>query len=187
MATPIRPVSFSESGRSLTAPSLSSTGLVSMSVISGLTDVANSFISAQRMRNTAKFNMSMADLQGRMTKLSADAQIKQIREKAQGLYSTQRALYAKAGVRMEGSPAEVMADSLKNSEIDAIYTGINAEYQTSLQRTQAKISNMEARSAMLDTIPKVGKTLLNMGTQYFVNQNANANNLYLAYAMKGLY
>lgn len=164
-------------------------GTIASGVISGLTDIATGFINASRIKNTYKFNAAMANLQGdfnaqmaqlqgRMVRLSANIEIKNIREKALSLYSEQRAAYAKAGVKMTGSPAEVMMDSLREAELDAIYTDISATYNVSLTETQAGIYRTEAatqgniyamygKSAQYDAIQNALKTVLNMGVKTY--------------------
>ena len=164
-------------------------GMIATSVIGGLTDIATGYINAKRTKNTydfnarmaglqADFNAAMAGLQGRMTRLSADIEIKNIRERALSLYSTQRAGYARAGVKMEGSPIEVMQSSLQDAELDAIYTNISAEYNISLSKTQAGIYKTEAQaqsdiykmqgqSALADANINAGKTILGTGTDIY--------------------
>lgn len=164
-------------------------GGVAAGVISGLADIATGFINASRVKNTYKFNQGMADLQanfnaamaglqGRMVRLSADTAIKQIRQKAQGLFSEQRAAYAKAGVKMAGSPAEVMMDSLREAELDVIYTDINATYNIGLLQTQGDIykteaaakgdiSKMAQKSAGYDALQGTFKSILNMGVKQY--------------------
>jgi hypothetical protein len=131
-------------------------------VISGLANIAQGFITAQRIKNAYSFNAKMAELQGRMIRLSADIEIKNIRKKAQSLFSTQRASYAKAGLSFEGSPSEVMAHSLKESELDAIYADISATYNVGLQNTQSDIYKIEGNNAKYDAMQGAYKSILQM-------------------------
>ena len=147
-------------------------GIIASGVISGLSELATGFINAQRTKNTYKFNSAMAELNGRMIKLSADVEIKNIRKKAQSLFSTQRAGYARAGVAMEGSPIQVMLNSQKEMELDAIYARISADYGVSLQQTQAGIYEMQGQSAINDAWTSAGKTILNTGTKAYVQYKA---------------
>jgi len=142
-------------------------GLIASGVISGLTDIATGFINAGRIKNTYAFNKRMAELQGRMTRLSADVEIKNIRKKAQDLFGYQRAAYAKAGVKMAGSPAEVMMESLRESELDAIYLDISATYNVGLTETQAGIYGMAAKSAQYDALQNAFKSILQMGIKKY--------------------
>jgi hypothetical protein len=102
-----------------------------------------------------------------MTRLSADIEIKNIRKKAQNLFSYQRAAYANAGVKMAGSPAEVMMNSMKEAELDAIYADISANYNVSLQETQAGIYKMQGKSAGIDAFTNAASTILNMGVKQY--------------------
>jgi hypothetical protein len=142
-------------------------GLVAAGVISGLADIANGFINAQRTKNAYKFNAAMQQVQGRMIKLKAREEIKDIRAKALSLFSTQQARYAKAGVAMTGSPLEVMHESIKNAELDAIFTQINADYAAATGETQAGIYRAAGKSAGIDAYTNAMKTILNMANKAY--------------------
>jgi len=158
---------------------------ITAGVLSGIADIATGFINAGRIRQTAKFNEAMADIENRMigvqrtiAKSSAKYEIAQIRRRSDQLYSQQRALYAKAGVRLEGSPAEVMTESLKEAEMDAIITDINAEYtdiglEVSQWSNKSKtdIANIGASSAYANALMGASKTILNMGVKYWREDN----------------
>ena len=151
---------------STTVNSSAAGGVMASGVISGLSEIATGFINANRVKNAYKFNAAMAKLSGRMMRLAADIEIKNIRKKAQLLFSSQRASYAKAGVSMEGSPAQVMMDSLKESELDAIYADISATYNVGLTNTQADIYKSQGKSAQSDAYTGALKSILNIGTDY---------------------
>ena len=141
-------------------------GMIAGGVISGLASIAQGFISAKRQKNAYNFNSSMAELQGRMTRLSADIAIKDIRKKAQTAFSSQRALYAKAGVRMEGSPAAVMLNTAKEYELDALYADISAEYNVGNLRQSAALNRMEGESAGWDAWQNTYKNVLSMSSNF---------------------
>lgn len=136
------------------------TALITSSVISGLGDIANQFINAGRVKATAKFNQGMAAIQGEMVKTVAKYEIARIRKKSDTLYSKQRAIYAKAGVTFDGSPAEVMKDSLKSGELDAFTINMNAEMQAWSYNAQAKINVNEASGATGAASVNSAKTIL---------------------------
>ena len=129
-------------------------------VAGAVANIATGFINANRIKSTLEFNAKMSELQGRMVRLSADIQIKNIRKKASTLFSYQRAAYAKAGFKMEGSPAKVMADSLREAELDAIYADISATYNVNLTSAQAGIYRMQEESAKNDAWMKAFNTIL---------------------------
>jgi len=143
-------------------------GMVAAGVISGLADMATGFINAQRTKNAYKFNRGMMEIQGRVIRLAADEEIKNIRAKAQSLVSTQQALYAKAGVALTGSPLEVMFDTIKNAELDAIFTGINADLGIMSTETQAGIYGMAGKSAGYDAWTNAFKSILTMANKQYM-------------------
>jgi hypothetical protein len=168
------PTKSSGSGGGSSGSSKLAGATITAGVLSGIADIATGFINAGRIRQTAKFNAAMADIENRMigvqrtiAKSSAKYEIAQIRRRSDQLYSQQRAAYAKSGVKLEGSPAEVMVDSLKESEMDAIITDINAEYtdiglEYSAWSNKAKtdIANIGASSAYANALMGAGKTIL---------------------------
>ncbi len=144
---------------------------VAAGVMSGIANIANSFINAQQVRNAAKYNAGMSELQGRMTRLSADVEIKNIRKKAQSLFSYQRAAYAKAGLKMGGSPIQVMMDSLKEAELDAIYADINASYNIGTMGNQANLEKkMTVSSANENVFQNSLKSILDIGIKTYTRR-----------------
>lgn len=162
-------------------------GSIAAGVVSGLGDIANAFISTKRTKNIYKFNAEMAQLQGnfnaqmaklqgRMIRLSANVEIENIRNRAESLYSAQRAGFAKAGVSLEGSPAAVLLETLEDSEYEAIFVDISAKYNVGLTETQASIYKLEAKtkgnlydmysqSSGFDAIQTGLKSIINIGTK----------------------
>ena len=109
----------------------------------------------------------MTELQGRMTRLSANVEIKNIRRRSSLIYSSQRASYAAAGVRLTGSPTEVMKESLKQAELDIIYTNISADYDVGIAKTQAGLYREAGEQAKYKAIVGVGRSLLQFGTSLY--------------------
>ena len=143
-------------------------GLIASGVMSGLSDIATTFINAQRTKNTYKFNEAMSGLNKRTLRLSADVAIKDIRKKAQSILSSQRASYARAGIDIrEGSPIAVAMESQKNAELDEIYANINTDYGLSIIDVNTGINKMETQSAIYDQYGGIGKTILNTGVKIY--------------------
>jgi len=143
-------------------------GAVTAGVISGMTDIITGFINAGRVKQTAKFNSALGEIQTRLAKASAKFEIARIRKKSDSMYSTQRALYAKSGVSLAGSPAHVMAESMKNAEMDAFITDLNADLYGNNVSVQNQIGSMEAAGAYGAAGMNAGKSILTMGTNYLL-------------------
>lgn len=137
--------------------------VVTAGVLSGLTDIVTGFVNAGRIKQTAKFNAAMGEIQTRMAKTVAKYEIARIRQRSDSLFSKQRALYAKSGVRFEGSPAVVMANSLKEAELDVFATDLNAEMAGWATEAQGKIGMMETSGAYGAAMSNAGKTILDTG------------------------
>lgn len=135
-------------------------------VISGLTGVATGLINAKRARDIGKFNVQMLDLDKRLARLASGVRIKQIRENAMSLFSTQRARFAKSGFSIEGGQIAVMAESLKQSELDVIFEEINVELGESAIGTKQRIIDMEARTAQFDEFINIGTGILRNRTKF---------------------
>lgn len=120
---------------------------VTSGILSGIADMAVGFINAGRIKQTADFNASLLDINTRLKRLSAKLEIAKIRERSSSLFSKQRAQYAKAGVKLEGSPAEVMKKDLEDAEYNSIITRLNAETAAWQNQTEGDIGRMEASGA----------------------------------------
>lgn len=91
---------------------------------------------------------------------SASEQAKLNRQKSQML-SSQRAAYAKAGVRLdEGSPLEVMADTATEYELDLATSRYNANVQTNQLQSEANYRRQVGKQAKMSGYYGAGATLL---------------------------
>ena len=154
-------------------------GMLASGVISSIGSIVESHINAGMIKDQYEFKASMLnlqsrmqELQGRMVRIGADVEIRRIRKNADLMYGHQRAAYANAGVKMAGSPAAVMLNSMKEYELDAIYTDINAtynidmvKYQADTTRNQAELESAQGRMAKYGAYQENTKTLLSMGTE----------------------
>jgi len=91
---------------------------------------------------------------------SATDQAKNLREAGRQLEGQQRVAYAKSGVRMSGTPLEVMAQSAANVEMDAVNLSQEAlfnsdnliksgEFQAAQLRTQSQFESLQAKQSRI--------------------------------------
>lgn len=139
---------------------------VTSGVISSLASIATTVLNAQAAKNTAKFNAGMAEIEGRAIKVAARFEIAKIRRRSDQIFGRQIAMYAKSGVKLEGSPAEVMLESLKEAELDAIITDINAEYGIWQKQAQGDMYKMDAANVYTNAMLSSGAQVIKMGTNY---------------------
>ncbi len=81
------------------------------------------------------------------------------------MIARQQAIYAKSGVKFEGSPAMVFAQSAKNMAQDAILTMLSAAKQSSGIRFDALQQRMAAGRARTQSFQELGKGLLDITSQ----------------------
>ena len=111
-----------------------------MTAMSGLSSVVGTLIEGRQKRDTYRFNAAMTQIEARQIRMAADMDIKRMRKNQSRFWARQQALYARAGVKMEGSPLDVMAE------------------------TQAQMYRAEGKSAMRDARGSSIRTILNTAT-----------------------
>lgn len=107
-----------------------------------------------------QFNASVARANAQAIRQSADLDITRQRKAARRLKSAQIAGYAKAGVKLEGSPLEVLLDSASEAELDMMITDYNARVGMAQQEAQAKQYQRAGKTALMQGLFAGGKTLL---------------------------
>lgn len=89
-----------------------------------------------------------------------------LRRQSEKLLAKQRALYAKAGVLLEGSPLEVMADSLANYEMEMALRKYEAEALSRRYASEAQYKRYLARKQKESALFGAGKTLLTTSERF---------------------
>ena len=91
---------------------------------------------------------------------------KQLLKKGYKLTGTQRAGYAKAGVTLEGSPINTMAESMKNYRQDALMTRLNYLSKSNALRFSGVQKEIAAGSARTAGVSKIGQGVISMVSSY---------------------
>ena len=95
-----------------------------------------------------KYNAAINEQNAIAARTKADYEEKETRQKAQKLMSTQRALYAKAGVDLSsGSPLLVLADTAAEAEEDALAVRWGGDVAVAEQKNQATLNRFYAKTA----------------------------------------
>lgn len=84
-------------------------------------------------------NAILAETEGRIAAIGAKMNIKRFREQSDSYFKSQVALYAKAGVKLEGSPIEVLKASARDMEVDALIQEYNADFDTWNKEMEASL------------------------------------------------
>lgn len=108
--------------------------------------------------------------QAKLGRLQADAEVQRgdaeadaMRREARALIGRQRAGYSAAGVRLEGTPLLVVADTLSQSEQDIANLNKQTDARALAYRFGARSSESTASSAITGSYWKAGSSLLTGG------------------------
>jgi hypothetical protein len=94
----------------------------------------------------ADYNAAVAEEDAKAAKAKAEYDEKAHRENVRKILATQRALYGKSGVSMEGSPLLVMEDTQKQGELDALAIRYGGDVASARSRSEANLARMTGRN-----------------------------------------
>jgi len=122
--------------------------------------------SARAQANAAKFNAESSNIMANDAILRGQAEEDSKRRETASLAGRQRAVMAANGVDITmGSPLQVLGDTSKMGELDAISIRSDAERQATALRNQSQLYGMEASSATsAGRIGAFGTVLSGVGT-----------------------
>jgi hypothetical protein len=92
----------------------------------------------------ARRNRQVAEDNALATERAGAWEVEKARLKALRLEGSQKVGYAKAGVLLEGSPLDVMAETAANEELDILATQYNYDVQAARYRSQGDFYGFEA-------------------------------------------
>ena len=111
------------------------------------------------------FNARQAELDAQIARENAAIKARQIREYGRQLKGKQRTQYAKSGVRMSGTPLEVLADTMEKIELDAISVKRQGEFQAGQSEASAKFTKGMAGATKKAGTISAFSTMLGSGAQ----------------------
>lgn len=116
-------------------------------VAGGLVAGAGALNQAKAQSDEYKARSLYEGRQAMLERLKGSYEAKRLKEKGERTFATQRAAFAEAGVRLEGSPTDVIVDSRVENELDvgAVLWGQNVAAQN--YEYQAKIDQMNSKQA----------------------------------------
>jgi len=128
------------------------------------------YMENQSKANASEYNARTAEWQARLVKQSSEFSMARIQRQKAKFLSTQQSLYAKAGVKLEGSPIKVMADSATEYELDKLTENYNAQVQMAALKSEAQASRTQASQYRFQASFQPAMTLLtgaaNTGMSY---------------------
>jgi hypothetical protein len=118
-----------------------------LSLGGGALGAAGQITAGNAQSKSLKFAAKQADLDARISLENADAQARSLRLQGRQLAGTQRTRTAISGIRLEGTPLQVMLDSMENVEIDAEGIRKQGAFQAGQLKEQAKMYRKQAKDA----------------------------------------
>ncbi len=108
----------------------------------------------------SEFNAKIADNNAIVSEQNAAAEEKRQRRMAGRQAANSRVAIAASGVRLEGSPLDVLEDQALEAELDALNLRYGGQLQASNYRSQAQLERSAARSARTQGFLSAGTSLL---------------------------
>ena len=114
----------------------------------------------QQQSQAYNFNAQVAQQRAQLAKESGRLQIERQRRDASKFSATQRAKYAKAGVRLAGSPMEVLVADAAELEHDAMILDFNTRIAMLNAESDSSLNLFKAQQAETSSFLNAGTTLL---------------------------
>lgn len=122
--------------------------------------IYGSLLSGQQQAAAAGTQAKLSRLQSEAEEERASAEAGVIRRKARELFSAQRAAYAASGVKLEGSPLLVMADTIRESGRDILNVYKQSDARKLGYEIEADMFKAYGKSARTASYINAGSTLL---------------------------
>ncbi len=130
-------------------------------ILGTVVSAGGSIYSASKQAEAANANAQIAEDRAKKEREAGKRREAQYRRKGERFMSTQRALYAVSGIRMdEGSALDVMKDSVQEIEYDAQAIRAGADATAQYYLSQARLDRQQAGTAMTMGFIQAGTSLL---------------------------
>ena len=129
-------------------------------IIAALVSAGSAIYSASQQRKTAEYRAQLAEEAGEEVKAGTELEVARHRERTKRLQARQRASYAKAGVLMEGSPLEVLADTQAQADLDQLIIEHGGYVSERAQKRSAMWERQAGKSAQTAGYIGAGTSLL---------------------------
>ena len=122
-----------------------------------------------------EYNAAVNRQQADMIKQSGALKVEQMRRSKSRMASSQVAAYAKAGVRMTGSPLQVVADTATELEMDIMIEDYNTRIGVINAQNQSDLNIMRGSQAMSSAYIGAGTTLLSQLPSFVGSRGSSPN------------
>lgn len=116
--------------------------------------------SAQEQKKTAAYRAKLAEEAGEEVKVGTEIDVERHRREVKRLKAIQRAKYAKAGVKMEGSPLEVLADTQAQADLDEMIIRYGGQVRAGAYEREGMFARRAGEAALTSGYIGAGSSLL---------------------------
>ena len=127
------------------------------------TELAGQYQQAQAQKQAAEYNARVAEMQAEAARRQGVLEQYKIKRAKRRMLGTQRALYAKAGLSLEGTPLEVLADTAAQYDLDLATSKYNTQIGVGRALYEASYQRYAGKQAYRAGLMGMGKTLLTSG------------------------
>ncbi len=152
---------------------MSSSGAMgAVSAIGGLASGFGQMQSAGAETQMGEYNAQVYEQNAQATRQSQALSEIQKRKAAKATVGSQVAIYAHSGIKMSGSPLEVMLGSYANSEMDIAIDRYNSEIQARGYQNKADVTRYEANQKAKAQKAQGVSSLLSTGANFILQSGA---------------
>jgi hypothetical protein len=137
---------------------------VIIAALSSMFSAVAAVSSGQQARRMGEYNALLAERQAEEKRQQAEYQANRQREQGEALRARQRLLFGVAGVTPAGTPTDLMADTAKQLEIDALAIEYGGESAGKSLELQANLRRMQGAASENAGWWNAGKSLLSGAT-----------------------
>lgn len=140
------------------------TGLEIVLLVGAIAGTAGAVQQGQAAKKASNYNAQLAEQNAVLARKQAAEEERRFRISAGKRRGAMEAAYAAAGVTLEGSPSDILAEDLYTSELDALTIREGGEASASAYESQARLDRMYGSAQQTASYYSAASELLSGGT-----------------------
>jgi len=126
---------------------------------------------SQQQAQIYDYNAAISQQKVELAKRAGDVRISQLKREQRRFASKQTAAYAAAGVRMTGSPLQVISDTAAEIELDILIEDYNTRLDILNAQSDAELNSIRSRISSQAGYINAGSTLLTQIPNFVSSMN----------------
>ena len=147
------------------------TGVEIVLLVGAIAGAAGAVQQGQAAKKASEYNAKLSEQNAVLARRQAAEEERRFRVSARKRRGAIEAAYSAAGVTVEGSPTDILAEDMYTSELDALTIREGGEASASAYESQARLDKMYGRAQQTASYYSAASELLSGGTAaYKMNQ-----------------